>query len=158
MISLIDKVCTENDLSLRMANLPRPVVFTNGVFDLLHRGHVSYLHQASSLGGALIVAVNSDSSARLLSKGVNRPLNQAEDRAFVLAGLASVAFVTIFEEQTPVNIINKLRPDIYVKGGDYNMELLEETRIVRGWGGKVVSIPFVQGYSTTSLVSLIRES
>ena len=156
MSSLMDKVCAQADLPGRLDELPRPLVFTNGVFDVLHRGHVNYLHQAAALGGSLIVAVNSDASAKLLGKGPDRPLNKAEDRASVLAGLASVALVTFFDESTPVELIKKLKPDLYVKGGDYDMETLEETRVVRSWGGDAVAIPFVDGYSTTSLVKRIR--
>ena len=156
MSGLMDKVCARADLAARIAALPRPLVFTNGVFDVLHRGHVNYLHQAAALGGSLIVAVNSDASARLLGKGPDRPLNRAEDRAAVLAGLASVALVTFFDERTPVELIQEIRPDLYVKGGDYDMEQLEETRVVRSWGGDALAIPFVDGYSTTSLVKRIR--
>lgn len=156
MSSLMDKVCAQADLPERLDALPRPLVFTNGVFDVLHRGHVNYLHLAAALGGALIVAVNSDASAKLLGKGPDRPLNKAEDRAAVLAGLASVALVTFFDELTPAELIKKLKPDLYVKGGDYDMETLEETRVVRSWGGDAVAIPFVDGYSTTSLVKRIR--
>ncbi len=156
MSGLMDKVCARKDLPARIAALPRPIVFTNGVFDVLHRGHVNYLHQAAALGGSLVVAVNSDASARMLGKGPDRPLNQAEDRAAVLAGLASVALVTFFDERTPVELIKEIRPDLYVKGGDYDMETLEETRVVRSWGGDALAIPFVDGYSTTSLVKRIR--
>ena len=156
MISLMDKVCANADLPVRLYSLPRPLIFTNGVFDVLHRGHVNYLHQAAALGGSLIVGVNSDASAKLLDKGPERPLNKAEDRAAVLAGLASVALVTFFDESSPVELIKKLKPDLYVKGGDYDMDTLEETRVVRSWGGDAVSIQFVDGYSTTSLVKRIR--
>ena len=156
MISLMDKVCANSDLPVRLYSLTRPLVFTNGVFDLLHRGHVNYLHLAAALGGSLIVGVNSDASAKLLDKGHERPLNKAEDRAAVLAGLASVALVTFFDESSPVELIKKLKPDLYVKGGDYDMDTLEETRVVRSWGGDGVSIQFVDGYSTTSLVKRIR--
>lgn len=156
MSALTDKVCPRAELAARLAALPRPLVFTNGVFDVLHRGHVNYLHQAAALGGSLIVAVNSDASTRMLGKGPDRPLNRAEDRAAVLAGLASVALVTFFDERTPVELIQEIRPDLYVKGGDYDMEQLEETRVVRSWGGDALAIPFVDGYSTTSLVQRIR--
>lgn len=153
---LFDKVCARADLPARMAELPRPIVFTNGVFDVLHRGHVNYLHEARALGGSLVVAVNSDASARMLGKGPDRPLNKDEDRAVVLAGLAAVSLVTFFDEKTPVELIREARPDIYVKGGDYDMETLEETRVVRSWGGQSVAISFVDGFSTTSLVKRIR--
>lgn len=137
---------------------PRPLVFTNGVFDVLHRGHVSYLDRARQLGAALIVAVNTDASARRLGKGPERPLNTESDRASVLAALAAVDFVLPFDEDTPCALIERLRPDIYVKGGDYDMETLEETRLVRGWGGRALAIPFVDGFSTTALVRRIRGS
>lgn len=156
MSGLMDKVCAREDAAQRVAALPKPVVFTNGVFDVLHRGHVNYLHEARALGGSLVVAVNSDASARMLGKGPDRPLNKAEDRAAVLAGLASVSLVTFFDERTPVELIKEVRPDLYVKGGDYDMETLEETRVVRSWGGDAVAISFVDGYSTTSLVKRIR--
>lgn len=156
MSGLWDKVCARDEAVQRVAALPKPVVFTNGVFDVLHRGHVNYLHEARALGGSLVVAVNSDASARMLGKGPDRPLNKAEDRAAVLAGLASVSLVTFFNERTPVELIKEVRPDLYVKGGDYDMEALEETRVVRSWGGDAVAISFVDGYSTTSLVKRIR--
>jgi D-glycero-D-manno-heptose 1,7-bisphosphate phosphatase len=130
---------------------------TNGVFDLLHTGHVNYLHQASNLGGSLIVAINTDNSARMLGKGPDRPLNHEMDRAYVLAGLSSVSLVTFFDTRTPVDLMREVRPDVYVKGGDYNMETLEETRVVRSWGGKAIAISFVEGFSTTKLVQRIRQ-
>ena len=156
-MGLEDKICLPPDLAQRLASLPRPLVMTNGVFDVLHRGHVSYLHRAAELGASLLVAVNSDASARMLGKGPDRPLNAAEDRAYVLAGLASVDMVTFFDTRTPVELIRAIRPDIYVKGGDYDMETLEETRVVRSWGGQSVAIPFVDGFSTTALVQRIRQ-
>jgi rfaE bifunctional protein nucleotidyltransferase chain/domain len=151
------KVCLPQDLVVRLAQVPRPLVMTNGVFDVLHRGHVNYLHQASDLGSSLLVAINTDASARMLGKGPDRPLNHEMDRAFVLAGLSSVSMVTFFDTPTPVDLIRKVRPDIYVKGGDYDMESLEETRVVLSWGGKAVAIPFVDGFSTTKLVQRIRQ-
>lgn len=138
--------------------LPRPLVFTNGVFDILHRGHVEYLHDACALGASMIVAINSDASARSLGKAPDRPLNRDLDRAIVLSALASVALVIIFEERTPCELLTKVRPDVYVKGGDYSMETLEETRLMRRWGGDSVAIPFRDGFSTTSLVNRIRKS
>jgi D-glycero-beta-D-manno-heptose 1-phosphate adenylyltransferase len=135
---------------------PRPLVFTNGVFDVLHRGHVLYLAMARELGAALLVAVNSDSSARQLGKGPDRPLNREGDRLIVVAALESVSFVTTFEEPTPCELLQRVRPDLYVKGGDYDMEALEETRLVQSWGGRSVAIPFVDGYSTSALVGRIR--
>ena len=135
---------------------PRPLVFTNGVFDVLHRGHVTYLAAARELGAALLVAVNSDTSARLQGKGPDRPLNREADRLIVLAALESVSFVTLFEEKTPCELLARCRPDLYVKGGDYDMETLQETRLMRSWGGRSLAIPFVEGYSTSALVSRIR--
>jgi D-glycero-beta-D-manno-heptose 1-phosphate adenylyltransferase len=139
-----------------IAALGRPLVFTNGVFDVLHRGHVSYLQAARSLGAALVVGLNADSSARQLGKGPDRPLNAEADRAVVLAALESVDAVILFAERTPCRLLEQVRPDLYVKGGDYDMEQLEETRLVRGWGGDAVVIPFLDGYSTTALVTRVR--
>lgn len=137
--------------------LPRPLVFTNGVFDILHRGHATYLDQAARLGATLIVAVNTDESARRLGKGPDRPLNAVQDRAALLAALACVDLVTSFHEDTPEAIIAELRPDIIVKGGDYDMEKLPETHLVQSWGGKAVAIPFEFQRSTTALVDRIRQ-
>ena len=140
----------------RAGQFARPVVFTNGVFDILHRGHVSYLDEAAQLGGTLIVAVNTDASVRRLGKGDDRPLNETADRAAMLASLASVTAVTEFDEDTPQALIEALRPDIIVKGGDYDMEALPETAAVRQWGGDAVAIPFRHERSTTALLRKIR--
>ena len=156
MPTFLDKLCTAADLSARVAALPKPVVFTNGVFDILHRGHVSYLAQARALGGSLVLGLNSDHSARQLGKGPDRPLNAEADRACVLAALESVSLVVLFDEPTPVELLKRVRPQLYVKGGDYDVESLEETRWVRSWGGDARALSFVEGYSTTSLVSRIR--
>ena len=134
-----------------------PVVFTNGVFDVLHRGHASYLAQARSLGGSLVVALNSDDSAKRLGKGPDRPLNNESDRAALMAALESVSLVTWFDEDTPLELITELRPDILVKGGDYDMAQLAETQVVLAYGGRAQAIPFVDGYSTTALVQKIRQ-
>jgi len=128
------------------------VVFTNGVFDLLHPGHVSYLAQARALGASLVVAINTDDSARRLGKGPGRPLNSQDDRARVLAALASVSLVTFFDEDTPLALLAELRPAVYVKGGDYDMARLAEARLVESWGGRALALPFVDGYSSTSLL------
>lgn len=152
----LDKLCRRDELARRLAALPRPMVFTNGVFDILHRGHVSYLAQARALGGSLVLGLNSDASARLLGKGPDRPLNREEDRACVLAALESVDLVVLFDERTPCELLQLVRPQRYVKGGDYDMETLEETRLVRSWGGDAQAIAFVDGYSTTALVQRIR--
>ena len=141
-----------------MAGLPKPVVFTNGVFDVLHRGHATYLAQARALGGSLVVALNTDASARRLGKGPDRPLNNEQDRAVVIAALASSTLVTWFDEDTPTELIRALKPDILVKGGDYDMRALAETAVVESYGGKALAIPFVAGYSTTALVKKIRST
>jgi rfaE bifunctional protein nucleotidyltransferase chain/domain len=153
--SLEDKLCGADDLERRLAMLPRPWVFTNGVFDVLHRGHVTYLQAARRLGASLLVAVNTDRSVRLLGKGPERPLNGEMDRAIVLAALASVSLVTWFDESDPLRLLERVRPDIYVKGGDYRLEDLEEARRVKAWGGAAMILPFVGGYSTTGLVRRI---
>lgn len=156
MSDFLDKLCPREQLAARVAALPHPIVFTNGVFDILHRGHVSYLAQARALGGSLVIALNSDASARTLGKGPDRPLNAEADRACVLAALESVSLVTLFDEPTPVELLKLVRPQVYVKGGDYDIETLEETKWVRSWGGEARALPFVDGYSTTSLVKRIR--
>ena len=156
--SLASKVVARQDAAGAVARLAPPVVFTNGVFDVLHRGHVSYLHEARSLGASLVVAVNTDASARRLGKGPERPLNEEADRSLVLAALESVSMVTSFDESTPVTLLTELRPQIYVKGGDYDIDELEETRLVRSWGGEAFAIHFVDGYSTTSLVRRMRQA
>lgn len=154
--SFLTKIHPRADLKLALSALPRPWVFTNGVFDVLHRGHVVYLAQARALGGSLIVALNTDASVRRLGKGDDRPLNRDMDRAVVMAAQEAVSLVTWFDEDTPVEIIGEIRPDILVKGGDYDMSKLAETRLVESWGGHALALPFVQGYSTTSLVKKIR--
>lgn len=138
--------------------LARPLVFTNGVFDILHRGHASYLDAAAQLGATLIVAVNSDASVRRLNKGSDRPINNESDRCALLAALASTTAVTLFTEQTPEQIIAQLKPDLIVKGGDYDMESLPETALVRSWGGDARAIPIAFDRSTTALVGKIRQS
>jgi len=140
----------------KRAQLPRPVVMTNGVFDVLHRGHVTYLARARELGASLVVALNTDASARRLGKGPDRPLNNEEDRAIMIAALESVSLVTWFDEDTPLQLIRELRPQVIVKGGDYDMATLPETAAVQSWGGRALALPFVDGYSTTALVRKIR--
>ena len=153
--NLLHKLVQRDD-SAALARLPRPLVFTNGVFDILHRGHVSCLVAARALGAGLVVALNSDTSARGLGKGPDRPLNRELDRAAVLGALACVDAVLLFDEPTPLVTLALLRPDIYIKGGDYDMEALAETPLVRSWGGQALALPFVSGYSTTRLVAQIR--
>ena len=156
--SFESKVCASSELADRIAALPRPLVFTNGVFDILHRGHASYLAQARALGASLVVGVNSDASVKMLGKGDDRPINAEADRQALLAALESVDLVVLFTEQTPVSLIAKIHPDIYVKGGDYEIDALEETRLVKTWGGKAVAIPFLYERSTTTLLGKIRTS
>jgi rfaE bifunctional protein nucleotidyltransferase chain/domain len=152
----LSKIAPRSQAAARMAQLPGPVVFTNGVFDVLHRGHVTYLAQARAQGASLVVALNTDASARRLGKGPDRPLNNEEDRAVVIAALAAVDLVTWFDEDTPVELLRELRPALYVKGGDYDMRQLAETALVEGYGGRALAIPFVDGYSTSKLVRKIR--
>jgi rfaE bifunctional protein nucleotidyltransferase chain/domain len=154
--SFESKVCPVGELEARIAALPRPLVFTNGVFDILHRGHASYLAQARALGASLVVGVNSDTSVKMLGKGDDRPINTEADRQALLAALSSVDMTVLFVEQTPVNLIAKIHPDIYVKGGDYDIDSLEETRLVKTWGGKAIAIPFLYERSTTALLGKIR--
>jgi rfaE bifunctional protein nucleotidyltransferase chain/domain len=154
--AFLAKIVERAQAPAAMRSMAAPVVFTNGVFDVLHRGHVTYLAQARELGGSLVVAINTDASARRLGKGPERPLNGEHDRAAMLAALASVDLVTWFDEDTPVALLAELRPHIYVKGGDYDVATLEETRVIQGWGGRALSIPFLDGYSTTALVRRIR--
>lgn len=143
--------------AVEQGRLERPLVFTNGVFDILHRGHVSYLDEAAQLGASLIVGVNTDASVRRLNKGPERPINPEQDRAALLAALACVDAVVLFDEDTPEALIAALRPDLIVKGGDYDMEALPETALVRSWGGDAVSIPFEFQRSTTALVKKLRD-
>ncbi|MCJ0765821.1 D-glycero-beta-D-manno-heptose 1-phosphate adenylyltransferase [Variovorax terrae] len=152
----LGKITARAEAARRVAGLPQPVVFTNGVFDVLHRGHVTYLAQARALGASLVVALNSDASARRLGKGPERPLNNEQDRAIMMAALESVSLVTWFDEDTPLELITELRPQVLVKGGDYDMSRLAETRVVEQYGGRALAIPFVDGYSTTALVARIR--
>jgi D-glycero-beta-D-manno-heptose 1-phosphate adenylyltransferase len=155
--AFIEKIVSRADAPGRVAALPQPVVFTNGVFDVLHRGHVVYLAQARALGASLVVALNTDASGRRLGKGPDRPLNNEQDRAIVIAALSCVSLVTWFDEDTPLQLIAELKPAVLVKGGDYDMSKLAEAALVEGYGGKALAIPFVQGYSTTELVRRIRQ-
>ena len=150
------KIATAGDALARIAGLARPLVFTNGVFDVLHRGHVTYLDQARSLGAALVVAVNSDESVRRLGKGDDRPLNPLDDRMAVLAALASVDLVVPFAGDTPRDLIVACLPDILVKGGDYTAETTAGAAEVIAAGGRFVAIPFQFDRSTTALVRRIR--
>ncbi len=160
-MTFLSKIVSRLDAKARIASLAQPVVFTNGVFDVLHAGHVTYLSQARALGGSLVVALNTDASAKRLGKGQNdveRPLNNETDRATLIAALESVSLVTWFEEDTPLEIIDELRPEVLVKGGDYDMAKLKEAQLVESYGGKALALPFVAGYSTTALVAKIRQN
>ena len=154
--AFVAKLAPRVELQPLLSALARPIVFTNGVFDIVHRGHVTYLAQARALGASLVVGLNSDASARGLGKSPDRPLNAEGDRACVLAALASVDLVTLFDEPTPLELMKLVRPDVYVKGGDYDIESLEETALVRSFGGDALSLPYLDGYSTTALVERIR--
>jgi len=150
------KIVSPTDLPHRAASLPHPLVFTNGCFDILHRGHVTYLAQARSLGASLIVAVNTDASVKRLGKGEERPINALDDRMALLAALECVSLVTWFDEDTPLERILDCHPDILVKGGDWPVEKIVGYREVTGWGGSVHSIPFIHQKSTTALLEKIR--
>ncbi len=159
-LSLSAKLCPRDQAAQAVNQLRQqgPVVFTNGVFDVLHRGHATYLDQARQLGASLVLGLNSDASAKRLGKGPDRPLNNEMDRAILLAALASVSLVTWFDEDTPLALISELKPDVLVKGGDYDMDRLAETQVVRAYGGRALAIPFVDGCSTTALVKRIQQS
>lgn len=150
------KIMTRDALAAVRPQFASPVVFTNGVFDILHRGHVTYLADAKALGATLIVGVNSDVSVRMLGKGDDRPINREDDRMALLAALESVDWVVKFEESTPLELIGELHPDVLVKGGDYDMDKLAESALVRSWGGKALAIPFEHDRSTTALLKKVR--
>ena len=150
------KIVAPADLATRLAQLPRPLVFTNGCFDILHRGHVTLLAQARALGESMIVAVNSDASVKRLGKGDDRPVNTLADRLAVMAALDCVTLVSWFDEDTPIERILESRPDVLVKGGDWPVEKIVGNAEVAGWGGKTVSIPFIHQKSTTALLDKIR--
>ena len=159
MIAPLDfeqKICARADFAVCAAALPRPLVFTNGCFDVLHRGHVTYLAQARALGAALVVGVNSDASVKRLGKGEGRPLNAQKDRMAVLAALQAVDLVVTFDEDTPLALILACHPDVLVKGGDWAPDAIIGAREVQAWGGTVHSIPFLHQRSTTALLNKIR--
>lgn len=150
------KIRAPLELQRWSAQLPRPLVFTNGVFDILHRGHVAYLARARALGAALLVALNSDASARRLGKPGERPINALEDRLAVIAALSMVDAVTWFEDDTPAQLIAACRPEVLAKGGDWPAERIVGAKDVLARGGRVVSIPFEHERSTTALLQRIR--
>jgi rfaE bifunctional protein nucleotidyltransferase chain/domain len=150
------KIVARADLAAAVARLARPLVLTNGVFDLLHRGHVTYLARARALGASLVVAVNSDASVRRLGKGQDRPINTETDRAAVLEALQSVSLVTVFDETVPLPVVEIVRPDVYVKGGDYDMATVAEAQLARSLGARTVAIPFEFERSTSALLARVR--
>ena len=150
------KICSPTELVQRVLLLPRPLVFTNGVFDILHRGHVTYLAQARALGASMILALNSDASVKRLNKGDDRPINTLEDRMAVAAALSMVDLVTFFEDDTPLNLILACKPAVLVKGGDWPVEQIVGASEVQSWGGKVYSLPFLHERSTTAMLKKIR--
>jgi D-glycero-beta-D-manno-heptose 1-phosphate adenylyltransferase len=150
------KVCEPAQLAARIAQLPRPLVFTNGVFDILHRGHASYLAQARALGKNLLVAVNSDVSVQRLGKGPDRPINSLADRVALLAALESVTMVTWFDDDTPLALIKLVKPDVLVKGGDWAPDRIVGAAEVKSWGGAVQSISFIHENSTSATLAKIR--
>jgi rfaE bifunctional protein nucleotidyltransferase chain/domain len=135
----------------------KKIVFTNGCFDIIHPGHIDYLSQARDLGDILVLGLNTDQSVRLLNKGSNRPINDERTRAYVLAGLASVDLIVFFDEETPYNLIKLLQPNVLVKGKDYEVEKIIGFDILKENGGEVITIPFLDGYSTSSLIKKIIE-
>ncbi|UCH47961.1 MAG: bifunctional heptose 7-phosphate kinase/heptose 1-phosphate adenyltransferase [Betaproteobacteria bacterium] len=151
-----NKICSPDSLESHAALLTRPLVFTNGVFDILHRGHATYLSQAKQLGASLVVALNSDASVRRLGKGPDRPINTLEDRMALIAALGMVDLVTWFDDDTPIKAILSCKPDVLVKGGDWPAEKIVGGTEVLGWGGTVHSIPFEFERSTTETLSRIR--
>jgi D-glycero-beta-D-manno-heptose 1-phosphate adenylyltransferase len=151
-----NKICAPAQLGARLASTARPLVFTNGVFDLLHRGHVTYLARARALGASLLVALNSDTSAKRLGKGEDRPINPLADRMALVAALEPVTIVSWFEDDTPLALILACRPDVLAKGGDWSADAIVGAAQVRGWGGTVHSIPFEHQRSTTALLQAIR--
>ncbi len=155
-ISFEKKICTREDFAARAAALPHPLVFTNGCFDVLHRGHVTYLAQARALGASLIVGVNSDASVKRQGKGPDRPVNIEADRLAVLAALEAVSLVVPVDEDTPLTLILACKPDVLVKGGDWTPDKIVGAKEVIGWGGTVHSIPFIHQRSTTALLNKIR--
>ena len=151
-----DKLCEPADLPKRLESLARPLIFTNGVFDILHRGHVTYLAEARAQGRHLVVALNSDASAKRLGKGEDRPINPLADRMAVVAALQSVDLVTWFDEDTPLKLIGICRPDVLVKGGDWSKDAIVGAKEVASRGGSVVSIPFQHATSTSALLERVR--
>ena len=152
-----DKIASSRDAAARRKRLEGKVVFTNGVFDLLHPGHLDLLTAARARGDALVVGINTDSSVKRL-KGPNRPVRSESDRAYLVAGLECVDLVILFDEDTPLDLVNALQPNVIVKGGDYKPESIVGAREVKSWGGEVVVVPITEGHSTTSIIERLGGS
>lgn len=152
------KITAPENLVRILKNIPRPLVFTNGCFDVLHRGHVTYLAQARSLGKCLLVALNTDESVKLQKKGDNRPINKLDNRMAVIASLGMVDYVTYFNSETPLDLILAVKPEILVKGGDWSIEQIVGSKEVLAWGGAIHSIPFLYNTSTTALIKQIKHN
>jgi rfaE bifunctional protein nucleotidyltransferase chain/domain len=152
------KICNRSELQSRASNLPKPCVLTNGVFDILHPGHVSYLQQAREQGASLVVGVNTDASVRRLSKGSDRPINACKDRMLILAALESVSLVVEFDEDNALRLVEETLPSLYIKGGDYYcIESTPEGKAVLDHGGRTIIVPFVKNYSTSKIISRVRQ-
>lgn len=156
--SFENKVVSFEQLRDAVAKLPQPVVFTNGCFDILHRGHVTYLAQARSLGASLVVGINSDASVKRQGKGDDRPINNEANRMAVLAALEAVSLVVVFDEDTPIKLIEAVQPDVLVKGGDWTVDRIVGADVVKAKGGSVHSIPFLFDTSTTATLKKIRSA
>jgi rfaE bifunctional protein nucleotidyltransferase chain/domain len=158
-ISFEDKILTPTELLIKLQQnkTNTKIVFTNGCFDIIHRGHVSYLAEAKSLGDKLIVALNTDESVKQLNKGEDRPINNLTNRCAVIAALESVDYVTYFSDNTPLELINLFQPNILVKGGDWQLEQIIGYNEVKSWGGEVYSIPFRHQTSTTNIINKINK-
>lgn len=157
--SATSKIVTPEEASRKIEGLRlkgRKIVFTNGCFDILHKGHVECLSKARDLGQYLVVGLNSDSSVKKLNKAENRPINDESSRAAVLSGLSAVDAVVIFDEETPLELMKRLRPDVIVKGGDYKKEEIVGYKEVKSWGGDVIIIPLIDGFSTTKIIEKIK--
>lgn len=152
-----EKIVSPDKILEKIKQLPKPIVFTNGCFDIIHRGHVSYLAQARALGGSLILALNTDASVKRQGKGDDRPINALENRAAVCAALQSVDLITWFDDDTPFNLIEQIQPDILVKGGDWQPENIVGAKETVARGGQVHSIPFLHQTSTTKTLEKIRQ-
>lgn len=152
-----EKIVSPDEILEKIKQLPKPIVFTNGCFDIIHRGHVSYLAQARALGGSLILALNTDASVKRQGKGDDRPINALENRAAVCAALQSVDLITWFDDDTPFNLIEQIQPDILVKGGDWQPENIVGAKETVARGGQVHSIPFLHQTSTTKTLEKIRQ-